>query len=318
MLMAWIIGLDEAGYGPNLGPLVMTAVGCRVPDTPHAPNLWQILRRAVRRHDEAADGRILVADSKLVYSSARGLAELERGVAGVLPQPGTLHQLVEVVVPHVVPELHLECWYTGTTSLPVEVDTAECRTAGLRFREECDKQEVDFGIVRSVVVPPTAFNATVARWGSKGTVLGLAMIELLRRTCENDTADHNVSFYIDKHGGRNHYSALLQPAFDDGMVIAHLEGAERSVYDVLGLTRVIRMTFEPRADMNHFCVALASMVSKYLRELFMREFNQFWQQKVPGLKPTAGYPGDARRFWTEIADVVRQMGLREEVLWRCK
>jgi hypothetical protein len=316
--MAWIIGLDEAGYGPNLGPLVMTAVGCRVPDTPHTPDLWQILCRAVRRHDDAADDRILVADSKLVYSTARGLAELERGVAGVLPQPGTLHDLVEMVVPGVVPELRLECWYAGTSPLPVEADKETCRTAALRFREECENQQVHFGIVRSVVVPPTAFNATVARWGSKGTVLGLAMGELLRRTCETDTADHDVSFYIDKHGGRNYYSALLQPAFDDGMVIAHLEGAEQSVYGVMGLTRAIRMTFEPRADMSHFCVAMASMVSKYLRELFMREFNQFWQQKVPGLKPTAGYPGDARRFWNEIAAVVRQMGLPEEALWRCK
>jgi ribonuclease HII len=317
--MPWIIGLDEAGYGPNLGPLVMTAVGCLVPDAPRLPDCWHLLCQAVRRHDDPDDGRILVADSKLVYSSTQGLAALERGVASILPhRPGTLHDLVELLVPHAIPHLQLECWYHGASALPVEAGPEWCQASAQHFQEACQRQGVRFGILRSVVVPPAAFNATVERWGSKGAVLGLAMVELLRHTCAADTANHPVAFYIDKHGGRNHYAALVQSAFDDAMVVARSEGALQSVYEVIGRPRTIEVTFEPRADMSHFCVALASMVSKYLRELFMREFNQFWQQKVPGLKPTAGYPGDARRFWNEIAGVVRELGIREEVLWRCR
>src|SRR5438067_3282967 len=82
-VMSWIIGIDEAGYGPNLGPLVMTAVACRVPDDLGCPNLWQLLGRVVRQaadDAEEGDGRVLVDDSKLLYSTTRGLAELERGV----------------------------------------------------------------------------------------------------------------------------------------------------------------------------------------------------------------------------------------------
>ena len=30
--MPWIMGLDEAGYGPNLGPFVMSLVAFRVPE----------------------------------------------------------------------------------------------------------------------------------------------------------------------------------------------------------------------------------------------------------------------------------------------
>src|SRR5262249_30245536 len=61
--MAWIIGIDEAGYGPNLGPFVMTAVACRVPEALSEADLWHILRAAVRRHPSTDDGRLLVEDS---------------------------------------------------------------------------------------------------------------------------------------------------------------------------------------------------------------------------------------------------------------
>ena len=84
--MPWIIGIDEAGYGPNLGPLVMTAVGCLVPDWVREPDLWRHLQRGVRRYNEEDDGRIVVEDSKLVYSPARGLADLERTAVVAIPQ----------------------------------------------------------------------------------------------------------------------------------------------------------------------------------------------------------------------------------------
>src|SRR5579871_3816554 len=77
--MAWLIGIDEAGYGPNLGPFVMTSVACQVPDELVGANLWQVLRSAVRKQGEADDGRLVIDDSKAVYSTARGMLGLERG-----------------------------------------------------------------------------------------------------------------------------------------------------------------------------------------------------------------------------------------------
>jgi len=61
--MAWLIGIDEAGYGPNLGPLVMTAAPIAIPDDQMPVDLWQRLHKAVRRHTDDDDGRLLVADS---------------------------------------------------------------------------------------------------------------------------------------------------------------------------------------------------------------------------------------------------------------
>ncbi len=60
------------------------------------------------------------------------------------------------------------------------------------------------------------------------------------------------------------------------------------------------------------------MTAKYLREVLMREFNAFWQRHVPGLKPTAGYPGDAARFLDAIRPAAQRLGIAEAALWRRK
>ena len=60
------------------------------------------------------------------------------------------------------------------------------------------------------------------------------------------------------------------------------------------------------------------MASKYLREVLMLEFNRFWREHIPDLKPTAGYPVDAARFLQAIRPTIEMLGLREESLWRRK
>jgi ribonuclease HII len=323
--MPWLIGIDEAGYGPNLGPFVMSSVALRVPADLAEANLWRPLRAAVRRHREADDGRLLLEDSKLVYSTARGLKVLETGVLAVLGcidgrclDEFTLARLLINLCASAGKDLSGECWYAGTTPLPIAADTADLGEASERLARACAEAGVYWGPVYSVVVCPPRFNAVLDRWGSKGLVLSLGLAELLRANLGPDRDAEAVAFLIDKHGGRNTYAALLQQAVPDGMVLAVEERPERSVYRVAGLPAEVRLTFAPRADASHLCVALASMVSKYLRELFMSEFNGFWQRHVPGLKPTAGYPGDAARFWSAIRPAAERLGIAEAALWRRK
>ena len=190
------------------------------------------------------------------------------------------------------------------------------RRGAARFHRLCAKRQVTWGIVRSVIVCAPRFNELVDRWGSKGAVLGLAMTELIRACCNPDATAEPVAFIVDKHGGRNQYSALLQYAFDDAPVLAREENADCSHYEAIGLDRSVTVTFRPRADARNFCVALASMVSKYLREVCMHEFNRYWQDKVPGVKPTAGYPGDSQRFFDEIRAAAARLGIAETSLWR--
>src|SRR4051812_648058 len=77
--MPWRVGLDEAGYGPNLGPLVLSSSACHVPaDAPEC--LWECLAAAVRKAEHPDDGRLVIDDSKKVNEGKAGLAKLEAGV----------------------------------------------------------------------------------------------------------------------------------------------------------------------------------------------------------------------------------------------
>ena len=109
---------------------------------------------------------------------------------------------------------------------------------------------------------------------------------------------------------------LIETALPDGWVMPIRESALISEYQVLGLGREVRLVFRPRAEGEALPVALASMLAKYLREVFMRQFNRFWLNHVPGLKPTAGYPGDARRFYNSIRAAMMKLGIEPEAVWR--
>jgi hypothetical protein len=131
-------------------------------------------------------------------------------------------------------------------------------------------------------------------------VLSLTTLRLAGRMLAELPAGPAVVF-CDKHGGRNRYAALLQEVFPDELVRVRRESAELSVYDVRAGERAVEFRFQPKGE-RHLPTALASMTAKYLR--------------VPGLAPTAGYPGDSRRFWNEIRQAQTRLQIADDLLWR--
>ena len=60
------------------------------------------------------------------------------------------------------------------------------------------------------------------------------------------------------------------------------------------------------------------MTAKYLRELHMVLLNRWWARHIPELKPTAGYPQDARRFISEVEQIRDELGIGKDILIRSR
>jgi hypothetical protein len=120
---------------------------------------------------------------------------------------------------------------------------------------------------------------------------------------------------LDKHGGRNRYAAILQHHFPDSWIETLDEGRAASRYRWTHRDAPIEATFRVGGE-EQLPTALASMTAKYHRELAMRAFNDFWTARLPGLKPTAGYPNDAKRFRAQIEQLQRELKIDDRLIWR--
>src|SRR5262245_17930633 len=317
--MVFVLGTDEAGYGPNLGPLCIAASAWELPDDAPSDGLYDRLSHIVcARHKDRGD-KLAIADSKRLYKSGDTLEWLERGVLVALAcldrLPRRWSDIWKALDLQSMPQIDGLSWHDGfDEDLPLHVSIDELRAAGLRFVDGAASAGVRIVELQSAVLFPAAFNQAVKRCDNKAEVLSLTTLELARRVFENLPPGRAVVF-SDKHGGRNYYAALLQHIFPDELVRVSLETANLGVYPVRHGGRQSEVRFQPKGE-RHLTTALASMTAKYLRELAMRPFNAFWQRHIPELKPTAGYNTDAQRFYSEIQTVRRRLKIAPCLVWR--
>lgn len=318
--MAIVVGIDEAGYGPTLGPLVMSAVAFEVPDGQRETSIWDLLHTTVTGKPSRRDSRLLIADSKKVYTRSKGTALLEAGALSMLGttgrRPESFRGLLKILSPHVADDLRSYPWYCQhDPALPWQCDAGAISTKINALQCEMEESGVRFAGAWSEVLPEGHFNRLVEKTRNKATALGGMTMRLLGRVATSHP-DADLDFFIDKQGGRSAYGRTLMRSFERADLRIVKEDPHESTYELAAAPVVWRVAYVQKGEDHHLPIALGSMFSKYLRELFMSGFNGFWGDRVSGLRPTAGYYTDAQRFLKDITTEIDRLGVDRNLLVR--
>jgi len=309
--MGVIVGMDEAGLGPNLGPFVVAATVWEFPGPSRNVDLFDALKDAVAP-EPCPRGRVHITDSKQIFSPARGLADLETSALAILSVANRADSRFPDILHGLSFGLEADDWMTRVPplDLPAECDREVVADKAARLASVMEQGSIRCKGVHVEAVFPTGFNRRITSIGNKASVCSEVSLNLLRRVWDPETTPAFV--VADRHGGRARYDQLLTGTFG-AFVFRISETPELSRYQ-LGESEV---RFECRAE-KHFAVACASIVAKYMRELSMKMFNAFWREHVPTIRPTQGYPLDARRFAEEVAEVRLALGIPDEAFWRSR
>jgi ribonuclease HII len=386
-LSGYIIGTDEAGYGPNLGPLVVSATLWRTPDGMSLEEMEAALKDVVRRSprkDDRKPERPCVADSKVLYKSSGSLAPLERSLFPFLIMLGrptdSWRTLMVGLDPKSASVLEASTplpWHDGFDhALPWAAKPDMIDETTVQLTEDLKASGIELLDIRSRLIFPEEFNSLLDHYDSKGALLSHATLALVAELTQSinegkgdwlgvpdvtvplsrpdnfteqttgpdselpapasqgDAANkgdrhvassepvpfisspkHTFQILCDKHGGRNKYRDLLEDHFPDHFIEIRSESRAKSVYRFGPSSSRYEVRFEMKAD-SRIPPALASIASKYLRELAMEAENAYWIARREGLRPTAGYPQDAKRFVAEIRELIEADGLDRRLYWR--
>jgi ribonuclease HII len=323
-----VIGIDEAGYGPMLGHLVVGAVSIECEQyQPEA--IWACLGEGWA----IADSKTVLAHGNMASGEETTLSLLTLlGLDGSTVQ-GVLERLLvpppELVTGDRSPDVPPDAPLVGGAFCDVDVQdgrpvcctaldaalprwggepTAE-RIADLRRR--LASVGVTLEAARAVAICPGLLNRAVGSGVSKLLVDWRLFAELIQRDAEALRPEGLVA--CGKLGGRAKYGGLLM---DLGLSAVIVEGRALSAYQVAGLGRV---EFVRHAEAFHPPVAMASMIAKLVREYLLDGWHSMLAAEIEELEPCSGYHNRVtERYVERTAEARARLGILNKCFIRSK
>jgi ribonuclease HII len=273
-----LAGIDEAGFGPLIGPLSVLGVAVEATDEP-----------VVRR--EFAAAATGARDSKQVHT-AGDISGIEAVALPALAwllgeQPRTACACFSAVGESVASRAHFP-WLAQAAEVALPIGPA---VTPWRIR-----QVRPVGVSARIIQVPE-YNTTLQRGLNKADLELLAVGGILR---DLTAAGSDGEIHVDRLGGRRYYRDFLQEQWPQAMVLVEREEERLSCYQIVGSPMQQRVSFCVDGESHSILTAVASCIAKYLRELHMLLLNRFFCAEQPQLLPTAGYVQDARRWLVEL------------------
>ncbi len=337
-----VVGIDEAGYGPLLGPLCVGMTAFRIEESTQV-DLWELLGGAVCREPGRggkvdALGRVAVGDSKELKLSnssktVHPLVHLERGVLAFLKSgqheynisnDADLYRALSCTLADFEDEhrnrFHHACYGGEATTLPLAQHAGQLALAGALLRTHMARAKVTLLDVRAMAVGERDFNSLVRECNNKAETVIYAIGKHLRYVWESYVGSvERCGVVCDRLGGRASYATILEREIPGVSVQILEENDRRSRYVLSQGSKRMGIAFVTESEKVHLPVALASMTAKLVRELAMLRFNRYWNAACRDIRgceiaPTAGYTTDARRFLAQIGEEVMGRADREALV----
>jgi len=310
--------------GPWLGPMVIGFVSLKAEKGTPASAPWDRvanLGRAGRREK----GIVSVADSKKLHRPGKGdLTRLEEAVLAFATidrgeKPETFRELVHHLTAGRSNYLDQYPWYQDQDlPLPFSAEPIELAGKCRKLERGLEAAGLEMGEIRAIPLEVLEFNSEVDSRGSKGAVDAWAMGRFLHWLWMIEDR-LSIEVWTDRLGGRERYGPLLLPLFPGCQFKILEQNREAQSYRASNPAgKSLDVHFRKECEDHSFCTALASMTAKYLRELHMVLLNRWWSRHLPELKPTAGYPQDARRFISEVDQIRDDLGIDRKILIRSR
>jgi hypothetical protein len=302
---------------------VVSGVAFELPAELVGADLWRLLRPAVVKKPRKKHGGLVIGDSKKIYTPAIGLEQLERGVLGMLSTLAdraiSLRMLLGWISPAAAAAMESYPWYRGKDMpLPLHAQAAGLRIRARHVAGALAASRIRLCSARCEVLHVGRYNELVRATDNKATTLMDQTCRLIDWFWQHGCGGENLTVLVDRQGGRQHYLRVLQRLYPQAALKILDERADYSAYRLTMGPRILEVHFMVEGENAHLPIALASMTSKYIRELFMRLENDYWAAQMPagGLRPTAGYYTDGRRFLADIADTAARLNTPMDLLVR--